>query len=111
MRKATVLVTVLAFALALLPLAALRADSGSWNGWVTDDSCGAKGANADHAACAAKCMAKGAKLVFYNNADKKIYKLDKQDVAKAHIGHEVTVSGELKGDTIEVASIAPAVAK
>ncbi len=28
----------------------------SWSGWVSDSKCGAKGANADHAACAKKCI-------------------------------------------------------
>ncbi len=107
MKRYSVLVAALAVVLALLPLASLRADTGSWSGWITDDSCNAKGAKASHAACATKCLGNGAKLVFYNNADKKIYKLDKQDVAKMHIGHEVTVKGEAKGDTIAVASIEP----
>ncbi|HTQ79152.1 MAG TPA: DUF5818 domain-containing protein [Thermoanaerobaculia bacterium] len=105
------LIAALALVLAILPLATLRADSGSWNGWITDESCGAKGANAAHADCAKACLAKGGKLVFYNEADKKLYKLDKQDVAKQHIGHEVTVKGEAKGDAIAVASIEPTPAK
>ena len=110
MKRVSAYIAVLALALVFLPLAGLHADSGSWNGWITDASCGAKGANADHAACAKKCLAKGAKLVFYNNADQKIYQLDKQDVAKANIGHEVKVEGDLKGDAIAVTSIAPAAA-
>jgi hypothetical protein len=105
MKRLSVLVTVLAIVLALLPLASLWAADGAWTGWVTDDSCGAKGAKAEHAACTEKCLSKGGKLVFYNNADKKIYKLDKQDVAKMHIGHEVTVKGAVEGDTITVATI------
>jgi hypothetical protein len=107
MKRYSALLAALAVVLALLPLASLRADTGSWSGWITDDSCNAKGAKAAHADCAKKCLEKGAKLVFYNNADQKIYKLDKQDVAKMHIGHEVTVKGEAKGDTIAVASIEP----
>ena len=105
MKRLSMLVTVLALVLALLPLASLWADGGSWTGWITDDSCGAKGAKASHAACASKCLANGAKLVFVNSADRKIYKLDKQDVAKENIGHEVTVKGEVAGDTIKIASI------
>ncbi|HEY8022304.1 MAG TPA: DUF5818 domain-containing protein [Thermoanaerobaculia bacterium] len=108
MRRVPVFIAALALVLAILPLASLYADNGSWNGWITDDACGAKGAKAEHADCAKKCMGKGAKLVFYNNADKKLYKLDKQDLAKEHIGHEVTVSGEVTGDSIAVASIAAA---
>jgi hypothetical protein len=78
----------------------------SWTGWITDEHCGAKGNNAGHKSCALKCAKEhGAALVFYNNADQKIYKLDKQDVAKEHVGGEVTVTGEAEGDSIKVASI------
>ena len=78
----------------------------SWTGWITDEHCGAKGNNAEHKGCALKCAKDhGAALVFYNNADKKIYKLDKQDEAKAHVGAEVTVTGEADGDSIKVSSI------
>jgi hypothetical protein len=98
------------FAILALTVAALAgaATKGTWTGWVTDEHCGAKGASADHKACAEKCLEKGSKLVFYNTADKKIYSLDKQDVAKANIGQEVKVTGELDGKNIKVDSIAPA---
>ncbi len=89
-------------ALLLTPTLAL---AGEWTGWITDDHCGAKGAKAEHKGCATKCLENGGKLVFYNAADQKLYNLDKQDVAKEHLGHEVTVSGEVEGDTIKVSSI------
>ena len=79
---------------------------GTWHGWVTDTECGAKGDNADHAACAKKCVdEKGAKYALYNTADKKVYVLDPQTDAAAHAGHHVTVKGTLDGDTIHVTSI------
>jgi hypothetical protein len=106
MKKMIVLFALLALTVAALAGAA--ATKGSWTGWVTDEHCGAKGASADHKACAEKCVTRGSKLVFYNNADKKIYGLDKQDVAKANLGHEVTVTGELDGKNIKVDSIAAA---
>ena len=101
---------IVLFALLTLTVAALAGagTKGSWTGWVTDEHCGAKGASADHKACAEKCVTKGSKLVFYNSADKKIYGLDKQDVAKANLGQEVKVTGELDGKSIKVESIAPA---
>jgi hypothetical protein len=111
MKKTIALLACLAVASLLVAPVAATAAGGSWNGWITDDACGAKGANAAHKACAAKCLEKGAKLVLYNNADKKIYKLDKQDVAKEHLGHEVTVKGTAAGDSIAVESIEPAAAK
>ena len=106
MKKMIVLFALLALTVAALAGAA--ATKGSWSGWVTDEHCGAKGASADHKACAEKCVTNGSKLVFYNNADKKIYGLDKQDVAKANLGHEVKVTGELDGKNIKVDSIAAA---
>jgi hypothetical protein len=110
MKKTTAFLACLALAsLLVAPVAASAAGTaGSWSGWITDEACGAKGANAAHKACAEKCLEKkGSKLVLFNNADKKLYKLDKQDVAKAHIGHEVTVTGTVDGDKIAVESIAP----
>jgi len=80
--------------------------SGSWSGIITDNMCGAKGAKADHAACAAKCVKEhGAKYALYNTEDKKVYVLDPQDKAAEHAGHEVTVAGTVDGDTIHVTSI------
>jgi hypothetical protein len=82
------------------------AKSGSWSGWITDDMCAAKGAKADHAACAAKCVKEhGAKYALYNTEDKKVYILDPQDKAAEHAGHEVTVAGTVDGNTIHVTSI------
>ncbi|HEY3571961.1 MAG TPA: hypothetical protein VGP73_28785 [Thermoanaerobaculia bacterium] len=106
MKKMIVLFALLALTVAALAGAA--ATKGTWTGWVTDEHCGAKGASADHKACAEKCMTNGSKLVFYNTADKKIYGLDKQDVAKANLGHEVKVTGELEGKSIKVDSISAA---
>lgn len=97
-----------AFCLALVvSLAAplLASDASSWTGWITDDHCGAMGAKAGHKDCAIKCLEKGGKLVFYNGADQKIYQLDKQDLAKEHLGHEVTVKGSLDGEAIKVEAI------
>jgi hypothetical protein len=81
--------------------------SGTWSGWITDTSCGAKGANAQHAACAAKCVKEhGAKYALYSATDQKTYILDPQDKVAPHAGHEVTVNGTLEGDTIHFTSIA-----
>ncbi len=99
MRK-TALVVFLMF------MAATALHATSWTGWITDEHCGAKGNNAEHKSCAMKCNKDhAAKFVFYNNADKKIYKVDNQDLAKAHLGNEVVVTGEATGDNIKVASI------
>jgi hypothetical protein len=89
-----------------------KSKSGTWSGFVTDTLCGAKGANADHAACATKCVKeRGAKYALYDATDKKVYILDPQDKAAPHAGHEVTVKGTLEGDTIHFSSITMAAPK
>jgi hypothetical protein len=108
MRKATVLLVACLFAvLVTAPLfAAGTAASATWTGWITDSHCGAKGANAQHTKdCAAKCAKDGGKVVFFNNADKKLYDLDKTDLALEHVGHEVSVTGKLAGNKIAVEKI------
>jgi hypothetical protein len=99
MKKTLAAVLLLAL---LTPTLAL---AGEWNGWITDEQCAAKGAKAEHADCAKKCHGNGAKLVFYNTGDEKIYTLDNQELAAKNIGHEVTVKGEAEGTAIKVASI------
>ncbi len=76
---------------------------------MTDTICGAKGANASHAACAKQCVSqKGAKFALYNTADKKVYVLDPQDKAESYAGQQVTIKGSVNGDTIAVSSITAA---
>lgn len=82
------------------------AADGSWTGYISDSDCKAKGADEGHAACAAKCVKEhGAKFVFVNDADKKVYVIDAQDKVAAHAGHHVTVKGSLEGDTLKLTSI------
>ncbi len=82
---------------------------GSWTGWITDNTCGAKGDNAKHAGCATKCVKEhGAKYALYNPSDKKVYILDPQDKVAEHAGHRVIVKGTAEGDTITITSISMA---
>jgi len=109
--KRTTLIKTLALTFAfVLTLAALApvaaAEESTWVGWITDEGCGAKGANAEHKACAMKCHKDGLAYVFYNNADETLYKVSDQEMAGDNLGYEVEVTGELDGDTIQVASIA-----
>lgn len=72
-------------------------------GWVADAKCAsAKGAMADHAACAKKCIEGGEKAVFVTDSDKKVLAIDNQDAVKGHEGHHVTVSGKVTGDSIHI---------
>jgi hypothetical protein len=84
---------------------ALAADS-TMTGYISDSHCGAKGANEKHAECATKCVKeKGAKYVFVNDADHKVYNIDAQDKVAAHAGHHVTVAGAVDGDNLKLSSI------
>jgi len=104
MRKMTCLALSLALILSLG--VSLYAAEGKWTGWITDQKCGAKGANAGHKECALKCVAGGEKLVLYNNEDQKLYMLDNQELAKKHLGHQVTVEGTVDDQgNIKVAKI------
>ena len=86
--------------------AALMAADSSMTGWISDSNCGAKGANAKAADCTTQCVKqKGAKYVFVNDADKKVYAIDDQDKVAAHAGHHVTVKGAVAGDSIKLSSI------
>lgn len=82
------------------------AADGTWTGWISDSQCGVKGANKDAGDCTTKCVKEhGAKYVFVNDADKKVYAIDAQDKAAAHAGHHVTVKGTVNGDTLKLSSI------
>ena len=109
MKRALILVSVLALALAAaMPAWATEPTKGSWTGWISDSHCGEKGANAKHTrACAEKCTKDGGKVVFFNNADKKLYNLDEAGAKTAldHVGHEVTVTGAVADGTITVEKI------
>jgi hypothetical protein len=92
--------------LTLCAAAFAMAADGSWTGYISDSNCGAKGSNAKHTDCAAKCVKEhGAKYVFVNDADKKVYEVDAQDKVAAHAGHHVTVKGSVDGGTLKLSGI------
>ena len=96
-------------ALALCVAAFTFATDGTWTGYISDSQCGVKGANEKHADCAAKCVKEhGAKYVFVNDADKKVYAIDDQDKVAAHAGHHVTVTGSVSGDSLKLTSLSMA---
>jgi hypothetical protein len=75
------------------------------NGWISDDKCGAKGANAGAEACTKKCIGAGAKAVLVTDGDQKVLAVDNPDALKGHEGHHVAVTGSVKGDSIHVDSV------
>ena len=89
----------------MVAMASAGDQSATVNGYVSDSMCGAKGANASHAACMTKCMGKGAKAVIVTDTDQKVVTIDNPDAVKGHEGHHVSVSGAMTGDSIHVDSV------
>jgi hypothetical protein len=76
-------------------------------GWISDSNCGAKGASADHKACAMKCVKQGAKWVFVDSKTKTVDKISNQKaISDADLGHEVSVTGyKTKNGMLHVDSV------
>jgi hypothetical protein len=87
----------------VLSVFALTAMAGEWTGYISDSKCGAKGAKDAHADCAVSCVKGGASPVFVTGG--KVYKIDDTSKVADHVGHKVTITGELKGDTVQVESV------
>jgi hypothetical protein len=97
MKKLTA-VAALAFGLAASGMAA------EFKGFVEDTKCSTNPDMKDDADCAQKCIKGGSPAVLVT-ADGKIYKIANQDKIVAHAGMKVVVTGDMKGDTITVASV------
>jgi hypothetical protein len=93
---------VLAFVL-VLSLFAVTSLAAEMTGFISDSKCGAKGEKDAHADCAVKCVKGGAAPVFVS--DGKVYKIDDAAKVQDHVGHKVTITGEVKGDTIQVQDV------
>lgn len=89
----------------MVAIASAADKSTTVNGYVSDSMCGAKGADASHAACMTKCLGKGAKAVIVTDGDQKVVNVDNPDVLKGHEGHHVAVTGAMTGDTIHISSV------
>jgi hypothetical protein len=55
-----------------------------------------------------KCVEGGQPLVFVQDSDKKIFKLDGAEKVKSLIGDKVVLEGALEGETITISSAAKA---
>ena len=93
---------VVAFVL-LLSLFAVTSWADEMTGYISDSKCGAKGASDSHADCAVKCVKGGAVPVFVS--DGKVYKISDPSKVQDHVGHKVTITGTVKGDTIDVQEV------
>lgn len=108
MKKFAMLTAAIVFAAAPLATAAEK----TWDGVISDARCNGKHAKAEHGSqsdsdhdCVTKCVAGGGKYVFV--AGGKTYQIANQDFAdlKAHGGHKVALTGEMKGEAITVSKI------
>lgn len=84
-------------------LVVFAADKGTWTGWISDDDCGAKGNNAEHAECAKKCVKNGAAPVFV--VGDKIYKISNPEKVAKLIGDKVKITGTITGDAIAIEKV------
>ena len=96
--------TVLAFA----ALSSMTAMAAEWTGTISDAMCGMKHADAskDSIECVQKCVKGGQPAVFITS-DNKILKIDASSMKTVtpHLGHKVSVTGKVDGDTLKIDSI------
>ena len=99
-----------ACALVLVAAVSTGAAPETWTGQISDSHCGAKhmameGKKTTDRECTQMCIKGGEKYVFVSKD--KVYQIaDQKDAALAtHAGHTVLLTGEMKGDTITVATI------
>ncbi len=94
-------------AFALVAGIAAWASNSSVTGYISDDKCNAKGANANAEACTKKCIEGGAKPVMVSDADQSVLAIDNPDAVKGHEGHHVTLTGtvDTTKKSIHVASV------
>ncbi len=87
-------------------LFAVAAFGGEWTGTISDSKCAAKHLDASEKsqACVKGCVKGGAKAVLVTS-DGKVLNIADQDKVADHLGHKVTVTGKLEGDTLSVDSV------
>jgi hypothetical protein len=93
-------------AFALTAIGSMSAFAGEWSGYIADSKCKHVDGTEKSIACAQKCVKDGADTVFVTS-DNKVLKIDKNSMDKVtpHLGHKVTVTGKVEGDTLKVDTI------
>jgi hypothetical protein len=105
MRKVLMSCAAVSVLFFIVAIASAADKTATVNGYVSDSMCGAKGANANHAACMTKCLGKGATAVIVTDGDQKVVNVSNPDALKGHEGHHVSVTGAMTGDSIHVDSV------
>lgn len=92
----------LIFATSLLSMTAFAAE---WKGTISDAKCAANHADASEKAmkCVQACVKGGQAPVLVSEG--KVYKISDPSKVTEHLGHKVTVTGKLDGETIDVSSV------
>lgn len=87
-------------------LFAVSAMAGEWTGAISDSKCGAKHVDGSEASikCVQGCVKGGAKAVFVT-ADGKVLTIANPDKVMDHLGHKVTVTGDLEEETLTIESV------
>ena len=90
---------------AFVALFAVSAFAAEWKGTISDSKCGAAHADASEKSmkCVNACLKGGQKAVLVT--DGKVLKIANQDKVAEHLGHKVTLSGKLDGDTVTVETV------
>ena len=90
----------------MFALMSVAAFAETWSGTISDSNCAAKHADASEKsmACAQKCVKGGAAPVFVTGD--KVLKIANPDAVAEHVGHKVSITGKLDGDTITVDKVA-----
>jgi len=83
------------------------AKAGSWSGVLVTSACNADEAFNESPECFK--VVPGAQVALYDDTNRLIYSLERQERVTGHLGDTVTVRGTLDEDTIHVASCGPMV--
>lgn len=77
----------------------------SWQGTISDAKCGKAHADASEKSmkCVQGCVKGGTAPVFV--VGDKVLKIKNADKVMEHLGHKVTLTGKLEGDTVTVDSV------
>jgi hypothetical protein len=97
MKKITV-VALIAMGIAASGMAA------EFKGFIEDQACAGKSEMKGNASCAKSCVKSGSPAVFVTE-DGTVYKIANQAKIVNHAGENVTVTGDLKGDSLTIQSV------
>jgi len=118
MRSVVGLVVALAVVVSVSASAQQKPGEQTWKGTISDSNCKEKHPAGEHdgkkmteADCTAVCVKKGAKYVFVS--DGKVYQIANQNSKQiaSHAGHEVELTGTMKGDSITASTLKMPAAK